>query len=154
MWSTLIIEFNITAQTLAHGAKEMAIPFVILEEDAQIVEEQSHKGWPMVFGGAAYSEVLQYVNIKEASDVVIAGADVDHNQATIASIRHLHPTVYILARAQTTKDAKKLKKAGATEVLIDEVEMNLSMLVQILDRLELPTHEAYKFASIIREEAE
>ncbi|MGB0524152.1 MAG: cation:proton antiporter [Flammeovirgaceae bacterium] len=146
----IIIGYNLTSETITHGASEMGIPFVVVEEDVQVVREQSKNKLPIVFGVASSNELLKYININECSGVIITESDLERAISVIDTIKKMNPDTYILARTHTVKEAYKLKELGATEVLSDEIEMNVSMLVQIIDQLDLPVHEAYKFASYIK----
>jgi CPA2 family monovalent cation:H+ antiporter-2 len=150
----IIIGHDLTAQTIIHGANDLKIPHVLIEDDVQIVREQSNLGVPTIFGSASSEEVLKYAHVAKSVGIIITGVDVEKATAISTAIKHLNPNAYILARTQTVKEADVLERPGVSVILTDEVEMNVAMLVEVLDHLDMSVQDAHRFTSFIKKDSE
>ncbi len=132
----------------------MEIPYVLIEDDVQVVREQSSLGVPTIFGSASSEEVLKYAQVEKSVAIIITGVDVEKATAITIAIKHLKHDAYILARTQTVVEANELEAQGVSVVLTDEVEMNVAMLVEVLDYLDMSVADAHRFTSFIKTASE
>lgn len=145
----VIVGLNITGRTLAHGARQLDIPYVVIEKDPEVVDEQIKQGTPMIYGDATNEEVLKHANISDCSVVVLSADNAASVIPVIELIHELSPQAHVIVRAPSIKDMLKLKRSGASAVIADEIESNMSVLIQVLEELEMSVQEAYKFSSYI-----
>jgi CPA2 family monovalent cation:H+ antiporter-2 len=146
----IIIGHDLTAQTIIHGASDLKIPHLLIEDDVQIVREQSSLGVPTIFGSASSEEVLKYAHVAQSVGIIITGVDVENATAITIAIKHLKHDAYIIARTQTLEEATELKKHGVSVILTDEVEMNVAMLVEVLNHLDMSVEDTHRFTSFIK----
>ncbi len=149
----VIIGSNLTTHSIAYGAKEMKIPYVIIEQDPEVVEKEYKRGEPIIYGDASNEEVLLHAHIDTCDLVVIASNTLRDMDMCLSAIRHVNSTVYIITRTYNAFDAKYLEDHGANVVVSDDIQSNVEILVHVLDHLNLPVQEAYKFTEYIRTEA-
>jgi voltage-gated potassium channel len=101
-------------------AREFAldgVPFVIIEQDPQTVEESLAEGYLTVLGEASDDEVLEEAGIRRARGLVAAVDSDADNVFVVLSARKINPDLHIVARASSDESAAKLEMAGADRTL-------------------------------------
>lgn len=93
------------------------VPFVIIDEKEQLIEQCIAQGYLVVQGDATSDETLHEAGIQRAK-CLLAATDSDANNIYITlSARHLNQKLFIVARANHDETEEKLKLAGADRVL-------------------------------------
>ena len=93
------------------------VPFVIVDQDPQKVEECIEKGYPALLGGASEDATLEEAGIRRARGLIAAvNSDAD-NVFVVLSARKINPDLHIVARASSDESASKLQIAGANRTL-------------------------------------
>lgn len=149
----VIIGTNLTTHTLAHGAKTMNIPYIIIEQDPELVEVESKRGEPIIYGDASNEEVLMHAHIDTCNLVVIATTHINDVDHCLEAIKHVNPDAYVITRVHTALEAEVLRAHGADITVADEVQSNIEILIEVLDHLGLPARQAFDFAEYIRQES-
>jgi voltage-gated potassium channel len=101
-------------------AREFAaddVPFVIVEQDQNILEECLAGGHLALLGEASDDEVLEEAGILRAAGLVAAVDSDADNVFVVLSARKLNPKLHIVARASSEQSAAKLEIAGADRTL-------------------------------------
>ena len=101
-------------------AREFAldgVPFVVIEQDPQIVEESLAEGYLTLLGEASDDEVLEEAGIRRAKGLVAAVDSDADNVFVVLSARKINPELHIVARASSDESAAKLEMAGADRTL-------------------------------------
>ncbi len=78
-------------------------------------------------------EVLEYLGIDRAKELVVAVNDPDAALRAVRRARQLSSSVRIVARGTYVEDAVVLRRAGAADVVIAEVESAGAMADRILE---------------------
>ncbi|MGF1533495.1 MAG: cation:proton antiporter [Bernardetiaceae bacterium] len=146
----IIIGLNITGRTVAHGARELNIPYVVIEKNPEVVDEQVKQGTPIIYGDATNEEVLKHAKIEKAAVIVMSLQDANSAIPIIEQIHQMQPKAHIIVRTPSIKDMVKLKRHGANAVVADEIESNMGVLIQVLEELDVSVNEAYRFSSYIQ----
>lgn len=93
------------------------VPFVVVEREPPLCQHLLEQKIPFVEGDSTSDEVLIQAGIKYARGLIaVVSTDAD-NLMTVVSARSLNPSLYIVARAATEEAEKKLKRAGASQVV-------------------------------------
>jgi len=116
------------------------IPFVVAEQDREIVEHLRAHGQPAVVGDASTVEVLAQAHIVRAAVLVVTMPDVLKTLQSIEIARILNPGIDIVVRAQSEMEAALLKKEHVNRILLSENELARSITRHILRRM--PDREA------------
>ncbi|MCP4571035.1 MAG: potassium channel protein [bacterium] len=97
------------------------VSFVVIEGDAETVEDLADKGYRVVDGDATEDEVLEKAGIKRAKGLVaVVSRDVDNLYITLSArqmCREENPSLYILSRATDQRAGEKITRAGANRVI-------------------------------------
>lgn len=101
-------------------AREFAadgVPFVVVDQDPQKVEECLEKGYPAIRGEASEDATLEEAGVRSARGLVATvNSDAD-NVFVVLSGRKINPSLHIVARASSEESASKLEIAGADRTL-------------------------------------
>lgn len=139
-------------QYIAQVLSRLALPFVIVEMDYRRVEEAKEAGFPVIYGDAAQEIVLEATHLEEARLVLIATPAIIVTQSIVDQVRHLNPTVHIVARAEGVEQMRTLYDRGVYEVVQPEFEAGLEITRQALLHLNMSATEIHKFTDAVRHE--
>jgi voltage-gated potassium channel len=103
---------QVTAEFAAEG-----IPFVVIDSEAQALEELSQIEYPHVQGDATLDSTLLYAGIERAVCIVLALPSDAENLYAVLSAKTLNPNIRAIARASTEEAIQKLRRGGADEVI-------------------------------------
>jgi voltage-gated potassium channel len=101
-------------------AREFArdsVPFVVIDQDPEIIEECVEEGYLVLLGEASDDGVLEEAGIRRARGLVAAVDSDADNVFVVLSARKLNPSLNIVARASSDESAAKLEIAGADRTL-------------------------------------
>jgi voltage-gated potassium channel len=132
-------------------------PFVVVENDPQIVEQIENDGFLCVRGDSTEDSVLTSAGIEKAKGLVSAVANEADNVFIVLSARQLNPSLFITARADSDTAERKIKRAGANKVVspykIGGVRMALTTLrPNLVDFMKVVTFD--KETGLVIEEIE
>lgn len=118
----IIVGFGLNGRNLANLLRELGQPFSLVEMNGALVREAQKQGIPVIYGDAAYPEIMQAAGVERARAVVIAVSDPISTRYTVRTVRELNPTVYIVARTRYMAEIEPLYAVGATDVIPEEFE--------------------------------
>ena len=103
------------SKLLAHGK-----PFVIIEKDNEIAERFQSETMPFIIGNANEDDTLFKAGIDRASTLICALPDDADNLFVVLSARQINRGMCIISRASQETSYKKLKLAGANNVIMPD----------------------------------
>ncbi len=107
------------------------IPFLVIEDDAQIVERLQKEGVKAMTGNANAPDMIDAANIRGASALLVAIPDAFEGGQVVAKARAAKPDLSIIARAHSDEEVAHLKLHGANLVIMGEEEIAKAMIAQI-----------------------
>jgi voltage-gated potassium channel len=123
------------------------VPFVVVEKNEEKIEEAREKYPNLIYihGDATQDETLIKAGIKSASNLIVATADDADNLFITLSAKNLNPRIRIVTRANREENVIKLKRAGATEVILPNVigglrMASLAVRPSVVSFLDIVTH--------------
>ncbi|MDO8277737.1 MAG: YbaL family putative K(+) efflux transporter [Burkholderiaceae bacterium] len=111
------------------------IPFVVAEQNREVVERLRVEGIPSVFGDACEPAVLIQAHIAQARMLVIATPDTIDVRRMIATARVLNPGIEAVVRSHNEAEARLLEQENAGKVFLGEHELAQSMSRHVLERV-------------------
>lgn len=93
------------------------IPFVVIEQNPETVEECLANGYLAVLGAASNDAILDEASVRRAKGLVAAVDSDADNVFVVLSARKMNPNLHIVARASSDESAAKLEMAGADRTL-------------------------------------
>lgn len=146
----VIVGYGRVGRHIISLLQELRIPHLVVEADAQRVEELNQRGISTLFGDAANSEVLTHSGLGRARALVVAGPDEASSELVVATARDLAPELPIIARASTEDGIDRLVKLGAQDVIHPELEGGLEIVRHTLLQLGFPSQEIYRYTDAVR----
>jgi voltage-gated potassium channel len=101
-------------------AREFArdgVPFVVVDQEPEIVDECAAEGYLALLGEASDDTVLEESGVRRARGLVAAVDSDADNVFVVLSARKLNAKLNIVARASSDESAAKLETAGADRTL-------------------------------------
>ncbi len=95
-------------------------PFVVIERDEEIIDRFSDENMLFVFGDAIEDEILLKAGIEKASTLICATPSDADNLFMVLSARQMNKNLKIISRASEETSYKKLKLAGADNVIMPD----------------------------------
>lgn len=108
-------------RTICEELRTEGVPFVVVDRDPACCEALAEKGYRVVVGDATEDDVLVTAGVLRARGLVaVASRDVDNLYITL-SAREMcateNPGLMIVSRASDTRELRKIRAAGADQVL-------------------------------------
>lgn len=134
----IIVGYGRVGRRIADALAQRDIPFVVVEQNRELVEGLRARDIAAVSGDAAEPAVLAQAHIAQASMLVVATPDtIDLRKMTIAA-RRVNPTIEIALRTHSEEEAELLQKQKIGEVFLGEHELALGMTRHVLARFDRP----------------
>lgn len=111
----IICGYNRLIETLIEELKENDIPYILVEEEAELVMELLKRNIHAIYGLVSEEETLRNANIKEARFLIANRSD-EMNANIVLTARNISD-VNIIAIVEDRANKKYLKYAGATSVV-------------------------------------
>lgn len=146
----VIVGYGRVGQHIVNLLGQLSIPCLVVDSDAERVEELSRRGIPNLYGDASNSEVLTHAGLERARALVVAGPDETASGLVVASARDLAPHLPIIARATTEEGINHLAELGAQDVIHPELEGGLEIVRHTLLKLDFPVQEIIRYLDAVR----
>jgi len=130
----VLVGFGRVGKRIAAALSEQGIPFVVAEQNREIVESLRKAGIPAVSGNAAEPSVLIQAHITNASMLVIASPDPVDVRKMVEIATTLQPSIEIVVRTHSEQESKLLQNEGIGTVFFGEEELAKGMTQHVLNR--------------------
>ena len=94
--------------------------FVVIEQNKELIDKHENENIPFVLGNANEDEILLQAGIDKASTLISALPNDADNLFVVLSARQINKTMNIISRASQETSYKKLKLAGANNVILPD----------------------------------
>jgi CPA2 family monovalent cation:H+ antiporter-2 len=120
---------------VVRALRQRGFHFRVIEEDPHLVAELREVGIEVIRGLADNPIVLERVGLDRAAVLVVALADPLAARAVVGNARRAHARLPIVARTTSASEREILRRLGANEVVVGELELGLEMTRFTLRRL-------------------
>lgn len=120
---------------IAAALGEKNIPYVVAEQNRELVEKLRAQNIPAVSGDASDPTVLIQAHIARAGMLVIATPDTFQVRKMVEIARTLNPGIETVLRTHNEEEAELLRKENVGKVFMGEHELALGMTRHILSRM-------------------
>ena len=103
------------------------LPYVIIEQSRETAESLRERGLPVIYGDATRPEVLAHAHLERARLVVVAAPDAYQARAILDLARRINPDVNVVVRTHSDEERAFLEENGATQALVGERELAVSL---------------------------
>lgn len=131
----VIVGYGRVGRRIGEALAAQGVPFVVAEQNREIVERLRRRGIHAVFGDASEPEVLVQAHIARAAALAIATPDTVKVRQMVETARALNPSVQIALRTHSEEEARLLSRENAGKVFNGERELAESMARYVLEQL-------------------
>jgi CPA2 family monovalent cation:H+ antiporter-2 len=131
----VLIGYGRVGRRIGEALAMRNIPFVVAEQNREIVEQLRAKNIPAVSGDATDPVVLVQAHVTHAGMLVIATPDTFNVRKIIEIAKTLNPTIEIVLRTHSDEEAELLETEKVGKVFMAEHMLALSMTSHILGRM-------------------
>ncbi|WPB58241.1 YbaL family putative K(+) efflux transporter [Xylophilus sp. GOD-11R] len=138
----VVVGYGRVGRRIAVALAGQGLPYVIAEENREIVERLRGQGIAAVFGNAADPAVLIQAHIARARMLVVAVPESMDIRQMIETARTLNPGIEIVLRSHNEEEARLLEQENAGKVFLGEQELAEAMVRHVLERTAGPAPHA------------
>ncbi|QAU34511.1 YbaL family putative K(+) efflux transporter [Janthinobacterium sp. 17J80-10] len=130
----VLVGYGRVGKRIASELVARGIPYVVAEQNRELVEILRKNGVVAVSGNAADPAVLIQAHIANAAMLVVATADPLNVRQMVETARTLNPGIEIVLRTHSEEESQMLRKEGIGTVFFGEEELAKGMSSHVLER--------------------
>ncbi|MFN3571483.1 MAG: YbaL family putative K(+) efflux transporter [Polaromonas sp.] len=130
----VLVGYGRVGRRIADALAAQHLPFVVVEQNREVVERLRGEGLMAVSGDAAEPVVLVQAHIANARMLVIATPDTLNVRQMVNTARTLNPDIEIVVRTHNEAEARLLESENAGRIFLGEEELAQSMTRYVLER--------------------
>ena len=149
---TIIVGYGFSGRRLAHVLDSARLPYVVLEQNGQVVRTARREGVPIFFGDGTRREVLERVGCERARVILFLISSTADERRGVVVARGLNPAVRIIVRTRFVQAIDDLTRLGASEVVVEEFEASVELFALVLEFYEVPSNTIRREVDAVRSE--
>jgi len=130
----VLVGYGRVGRRIAKALDARGIPYVVAEQNRELVEDLRRKGVVAVSGNAADPDVLIQAHIAHAAMLVVATPDPINVRQMADTARTLNPDIEIVLRTHSEDESQLLSKDGIGAIFFGEEELAKGMTNHVLER--------------------
>jgi len=131
----VLVGYGRVGKRIAASLTAQGVPFVVAEQNRELVEKLRAAGVPAVTGDASDPAVLIQAHIARAGMLVIATPDTLGVRKMAQTARALNPGIELVVRTHNEEEAALLEQEQVGKVFMGEHELGLGMARHVLARM-------------------
>jgi CPA2 family monovalent cation:H+ antiporter-2 len=131
----VLVGYGRVGRRIGQALIERGLPFVVVEQNRELVERLRDKGTQAVAGDASDPGELAQAHVARARMLVIALPDSFLARQMIETARALNPAIEIVVRTHSEEEAELLRNENAGRVFMGEHELADGMTRYVLERV-------------------
>jgi CPA2 family monovalent cation:H+ antiporter-2 len=124
----VVVGYGRVGKLVAAGLKTSGRAFVLIDDQADVIQLADEAGMETIRGNAAARDILVEAGIEHSSHLLLAIPEGFEAGGIADTARKLKPDLNIIARAHSQEEVKHLLGHGATTVIMGEEEIARQML--------------------------
>jgi CPA2 family monovalent cation:H+ antiporter-2 len=138
----IIVGFGRVGSTIGKALDRHSLPYVVVEQDREVVERLRERNVPAVYGDAARPGILEYADTAAARVLIVTAPEPFHARQVINLARQINPEIDTVVRTHTSADQAYLERLGVGLVVMGERELAYGMTRYALRGLGLGAEQA------------
>ena len=130
----VLVGYGRVGRRIADALSERGIPYVVAEQNRELVEALRRKGVAAVSGDAADPAVLIQAHIADAAMLVIATPETLGVRQMAENARALNASIEVVVRTHSEDELQLLRKDAVGTVFLGEEELARGMTNHVLQR--------------------
>jgi monovalent cation:H+ antiporter-2, CPA2 family len=124
----VIIGYGRVGRVIGPELERHGVPFLIVEQNREYVEELRQQGLPAIYGDAAVPGVLEYAPLKDARLLAVATPDALLARQIIELARTVNPTIDTVVRTHSEEAKGVLERMHVGMAVLGETELAHAMV--------------------------
>ena len=149
---TVICGFGRVGAEVAAALDRRGFGYVVIESTPTVAASLRAEGVHVLFGDAANPLMLQHAGIERARVLAVTVPDLPTADRVVREARALNASLDIVARSPSGEGPRRLRQAGADEVVRPELEAGLEFVRRTLRRYGISTTEVQAIVGRRRQE--
>jgi CPA2 family monovalent cation:H+ antiporter-2 len=134
---TVICGFGRVGRELADALDAQGFHYLVIEFDPDVVRELRARGVPVIYGDASNPAVLEHAHLERARLLAVLIPDAAAAELATRYARLLNPHLDVVARASDERHLRRLREAGASDVVQPEFEAGVEVIRHALRRYDI-----------------
>jgi CPA2 family monovalent cation:H+ antiporter-2 len=132
----VLVGYGRVGRRIGETLREWGVPFVVIEQNRELVEALRALDIPAVWGDASEPASLVQAHIAQASELIVATTpDTCDLHKMIAAARRANPLLRVALRARDEAEAELLESDGLGRAFAPESEIAQGILNDLFDRV-------------------
>jgi CPA2 family monovalent cation:H+ antiporter-2 len=137
----VLVGYGRVGRRIAQALQSRGIPYVVAEQNRDLVQDLRQRGIVAISGNAADPGVLIQAHIARAGMLVIGTPDTLNVRQMAEVARTLNPKIEIVLRAHSESESVLLRSEGIGTVFCGEEELSRGMADHVLQRFKPQTSQ-------------
>jgi K+:H+ antiporter len=146
----IVAGYGLNGRNLAAALRSIQAPYLIVELNAQTVQQARARGEPAFYGDATREEILRALGVERARMLVVAISDPTATRRMVRVARGLNPRIHIIARTRYVAEIPELTRLGADSVIPEEFETSIEIFARVLAHYNVSRSEIDELVNQIR----
>lgn len=130
----VLVGYGRVGKRIANALSQHNVPYVVVEENRELVEKLRKNEIPAVYGDASEPTVLIQAHITNASLLVIGTPDTIDVRKMVDTAKALKPDIQIVIRTHNEEESNLLTSENIGKVFYGEEELAIGMCKYIIDQ--------------------
>ncbi len=131
----VLVGYGRVGRRIAQALRSEHIPYVVAEQNREIVDALRKEGVPAVSGDAQTPEVLIQAHVARAAMLVIAIPDTVNVRQMVEIARTLNPGIAVVLYSHNEEEANLLRAEALGTVFVSEQELARAMSAHVLQQI-------------------
>jgi CPA2 family monovalent cation:H+ antiporter-2 len=149
----IICGFGRIGQVIAEALDRRGVRYVVIDQDPRIVRRLRERKVPAYVGSAENAVLLERAGVARAHALIVAMPDALAARRIVEQARHHRKDLDVVVRTHSLAEVAVLRKYGANEAVLGELELALEMTRHTLHRFGVSGMEAVATVNGLRDRA-
>ena len=123
----ILIGYGRLGKNIARLLESEGLKYIVIEKSIKTVEEAQKEGKPIIFGNAAQKNILESLNIEEASSIVIALGNNEKLYQVCKAVQDLAYNAKTIVKVDSFEEKEMLTELGLSHIIVETEETALGM---------------------------
>ncbi len=134
----IVVGYGSVGKRIADALDERGLPYVVIEQNRELVQALRDDGKAVVLGNASDAAVLIQAHVARAALLMIAVPNTVDLRAALACATALNPEIEVLVRTGSEEEAALLEREIPGRVFLDKAELSHAMIAEAMRRFGKP----------------
>lgn len=130
----VVVGYGRVGSHIGDGLRQQNIPYLVIEDRADVVKQLRARGIEVYFGNAASAELIAAANLPAAKTLFVAIPESFEAGQIVEQARAANPSLEIVARAHSDAEQSNLNKLGANHTIMGEREIAQGMMDYVMKK--------------------